>query len=202
MQPGIGVFSHERFQIGSGFLFRLGLKTWFATAAHVPTGDPEFWRFQDWPTSITLVFDDQRAGRIDLFDAGRRNLFKIPYHPNNQSFSDVLLLDYSEFLASYPTKIYDLSSTQPTDLVGHQATLFGFPEDGSRKRPYWPPHSAKGKITGLVGDKLLGSMSVRLGHSGGPVVDEKGQAMGMAIGSDDDIAAIVPWTILRMTALS
>ncbi|MCL8027594.1 serine protease [Nocardioides sp. BSK12Z-3] len=177
------------------------------TAAHVaPRAQPtDAWA--SWPKSVTARLPS--GGQVELILFEDRNLSSggtawspaflwRPTGRGDGSIEDILILNGGvnfeaiESLASeYP--VFEL----PENLVLNSSSplrIFGYPVDVDM----WPEEvEVEGRFIRVNGRMIEADLISREGHSGGPCLDDRGNLVGMIIGSNQDheaAARIVPAT--------
>jgi hypothetical protein len=187
---------------GAGFLVRKNGHLWLVTAAHVACGAHPHRNWAAWPSQLAVVFGPESETHLGLFigvGATRAPGFMFGVDPATGSMSDFMFISINPPgaaneggpLGSY--RVYDVAPP-PRLTADEPITGFGFPAAPDGIWPYMPPARWTGAFQKRVGDAILAEGNARGGFSGGPVINQSGQFIGMCIGANtqpDGLDAVI-----------
>lgn len=175
------------------------------TCAHLTTRDTDYARMERWPTHFDLHVSRGNPVAVPLFGSDGASCSGKVY-TDEGAMVDLVVLQVIESALhrSGPlagVKVFDLAEPHAMPSRGDPIWSYGFPMSGTT----WPqtqPNIIVGKYRALVENGAHeADLAAIPGHSGGPVVDAKGDLVGMAIGqTPDDVDRIIPLNIIELVA--
>lgn len=180
--------------IGAAALASCGGETYLLTSAHTPLGTQPTANWVDWAPSVRLHLS---SGHIDL-PLFRESSFgaRVPLFGYARPTHGALLHD-TMWLPLAPDARVALEAEYPTfelreDFrINTVLTAYGYPAQGGPFPPD-PTPRCSGTATGFNGAVLETTLPLVPGYSGGPVLDELQQLVGITIGKSGTIGQVSP----------
>ena len=190
--------------IGTGFLARRRGEVGLVTAAQVPLGIRPFATggWVGWPPELQSVpdlkgspqpirmFEQERGVRVPTFSYSFRNEATGWLHDMIGFFGPA----HEPAIAALEQvfDVIDLEAEAPDPARGTVVTALGYPDRGGATRwPYESPRRSSGQIEQVGEDGLLhAGLAPADGLVGAPVVTDKGDFVGMMVGSSGRSARI------------
>ena len=192
--------------IGTAFLVRRHGEVGLVTAAHVPIGMRPFATggWVGWPHELLSVpdptgsvqplqmFDQPQGVRTPAFSYSFRNETTGWLHDMIGFFGPAHEDAITALRNVFDVVDLDMESTEPAK--GTVVTALGYPDrGGATVWPYGSPRRSSGPVERVAEDGLLeAAFTPGDGLAGGPVVTDKGDFVGMVVGTRDRSARIQP----------
>ncbi|RSU72264.1 hypothetical protein BRX37_19200 [Sphingomonas sp. S-NIH.Pt3_0716] len=167
---------------GSGFLFAGGNGRWIITAAHNAIGEKAHEDYSRWSNRLGVMLPDQRMLNIDLFVGDHPRFNHVA--PIDGVKPDMIAIPITEeefrLCATYYRAFTKADIVQVVN--GEKVTAYGYPTGGDGP---WPP--AEASMSGsasVMTARVLFNVQLEEGFSGGPLLDEVGNLVGLCDSAD------------------
>jgi hypothetical protein len=194
--------SDDRINVGTAFLATYLGADYLISAAHVPSGIQPTTDWADWDRWMTLRTPEGEED-VDLFSDNEDGTISPRFgfrviEDEAPRLNDVMWIPLAGVERELRVRLarhFTRFSLIAIDNGGTSITAHGFPDYVDS----WPQlKTVTGRIARLNGLRYMTTLATSEGFSGGPVVDESGNLVGMTIGrSSGGESTVVPTEVIR-----